>query len=225
MDFDGDRDYVILPTVQFDGRPPWTIETIVRPVAIDQVDGFTSLVSTAERGGISLETKNKKWVMDLYTARISPWNSPAASFLQENYSGAAASRAIELGRWQHLAGVWDGEELRFYLDGTLQERRPGVEKCTRISHGPFYLGAEPAWLTFPTFSQGNLHGRMRAARISRAAEYDESFARKESLENTPGTIGLYDFTRDSGKIAIDWSGHGNHGIIVGAKFADENTSP
>jgi hypothetical protein len=36
------------------------------------------------------------------------------------------------------------------------------------------------------------------------------------LQKTPGTIGLYDFTIDTGRYAIDRSGHGNHGIIVGA---------
>src|SRR5262249_8589453 len=36
LDLDGDRDYVILPRLYFDGRPPWTLEAIVRPVEIDQ---------------------------------------------------------------------------------------------------------------------------------------------------------------------------------------------
>ena len=36
LELDGDRDYVILPRLYFDGRPPWTLEAIVRPVEIDQ---------------------------------------------------------------------------------------------------------------------------------------------------------------------------------------------
>jgi hypothetical protein len=64
-----------------------------------------------------------------------------------------------------------------------------------------------------------LHGRLRAARISKGAEYTDSFPRPERLEKTPGTIGLYDFTIDTGRYAIDRSGHGNHGIIIGANYA------
>jgi hypothetical protein len=64
-----------------------------------------------------------------------------------------------------------------------------------------------------------LHGRLRQARISRGIEYTDSFSSPERLEITPGTIGLYDFTIDCGRYAIDRSGHGNHGIIIGAKYA------
>jgi hypothetical protein len=66
---------------------------------------------------------------------------------------------------------------------------------------------------------GYLQGRLRVARISRSAEYTDSFPRPERFDKTPGTIGLYDFTIDTGRYAMDRSGHGNHGIIIGVKFA------
>src|SRR4029079_10048008 len=65
--FDGAGDYVILPNLHFDGRPPWTLETIVNPVEIDSSsDGWTSLVSTAEGGSIALEALTDKWSFDIY---------------------------------------------------------------------------------------------------------------------------------------------------------------
>jgi serine/threonine protein kinase/tetratricopeptide (TPR) repeat protein len=227
LDCDGDRDFVLIPNLQFDGIPPWTIEAIVRPIEINVINDFSALVATTDTGGIALETRSKKWAIDLFTADVQRWATASRGIgpWQENYSGALSNQAVELSSWQHVAGVWDGKELRLYLDGVLQDRRAGVELCTRLSHGPFYLAADPAGLSYPFFEDGSFKGRMRAVRISRAAEYDDSFPKKETLENTPGTVGLYDFTRDSGKIAIDWSGHANHGIIVGAKFAHENTSP
>jgi hypothetical protein len=71
-------------------------------------------------------------------------------------------------------------------------------------------------------AEGILHGRLRAARISRSIEYTDSFSPPEQLDKTPGTIGLYDFTIDTGQYVIDRSGHGNHGIIMGAKYAKSN---
>ncbi len=134
---------------------------------------------------------------------------------------AAARSEVSLRRWQHVAGVWDGKELRLYLDGQLQETRTGVDYCTQLSLTPMLLGADPESLFYNEIAQGYLHGRLRAARISRAVEYTDSFSPPERLEKTPGTIGLYDFTIDYGRYAIDRSGHGNHGIIIGAKYAND----
>jgi hypothetical protein len=55
--------------------------------------------------------------------------------------------------------------------------------------------------------------------ITIVIEYTDSFSPPERLQKTPDTIGLYDFTIDTGRYAIDRSGHGNHGIIIGAKYA------
>jgi hypothetical protein len=220
LDFDGDRDYVILPRLYFDGRPPWTLEAIVWPVTIgqsaeaSQVD-WSSLISATDAGSIGLDTSRRRWAIELYSADI-PTGDWTAS-----YAVAAANHEVSLSKWQHVAGVWDGNELRLYLDGQLQETRTGVDYCTQLSLTPMFLGADPDSLFRGEIAQGYLHGRLRAARISRGVEYTDSFAPPEQLEKTPGTIGLYDFTIDCGRYAIDRSGHGNHGIIVGAKYAKE----
>jgi predicted negative regulator of RcsB-dependent stress response len=214
LDFDGERDYVILSRMFFDGRPPWTLEAIVRPIAIEQAvpDGWTSLVSAANGGSISLDTNQRRWAIELHTALISSddWT--------KNYSTATSRTEVVLGEWQHVAGVWDGHELRLYLNGQLQETRTGVEFCADLSLAPMFLGADPS-ASYIDMAQGYLLGRMRAVRISRVAKYTDSFPRPERLDNTPGTIGLYDFTIDTGRYAFDQSGHGNHGIIIGATFA------
>jgi hypothetical protein len=211
--FNGKSDYVMLPTVQFDGRPPWTLEAIVNTVEIDQAPGgWTSLVSAADGGSISLGTNRHKWAIDVFTllGESKTW--------MENYHSAFARERPVNGAWEHVAGVWDGHELRLYINGELQDTRTGVDRCTWLSHGPIFIGADPDSLNADSVAQGYLHGRIRAVRISREAEYAASFTKPEKLEKTPETIGLYDFTVDTGRYAIDQSGHGNHGIIVGAKF-------
>ena len=77
LELDGDRDYVILPRLYFDGRPPWTLEAIVWPVEIDQSIpatvspvGWTSLISAADAGSIGLDTSRRRWAIELYTASI-----------------------------------------------------------------------------------------------------------------------------------------------------------
>lgn len=221
LDLDGDNDYVILPRIFFDARPPWTLEAIVWPVEIDPSNpqtgsptGWTSLISAADAGSIGLESIGQRWAIELYAAGI------AGAEWVDNYASAKAHSEVPLRKWQHVAGVWDGNELRLYVDGQLQDTRRGVTYCTQLSNSPMFLGADPANLAFvEQVAEGCLHGRLRGARISHAAEYTDSFSPPERLEKTPGTIGLYDFTIDTDRYAIDRSGHGNHGIIVGAEFA------
>ena len=219
LDLDGSRDYVILPRLYFDGRPPWTLEAIVRPVEIEQSApaagspiGWTSLISATDGGAIALDTRRGRWAIEMYTASV-----PTDDWT-ESYAVAVARSQAALRQWQHVAGVWDGKELRLYLNGQLQDTRTGVDYCTALSLTPMFLGADPDNLAFTDVAQGYLHGRLRQVRISRGVEYTDSFSSPERLEKTPDTIGLYDFTIDTGRYAIDRSGHGNHGIIIGAKF-------
>jgi hypothetical protein len=219
LDLDGDRDYVILPRLYFDGRPPWTLEAIVRPVEIDQAVsasgspvGWTSLISAADAGSIGLDTNGGRWSLELYIAEVQSEN------WKENYATASARTEVPLRQWQHVAGVWDGKELRLYLNGQLQTTRTGVDYCIALAVTPMFLGADPDHIAYDPIAQGFLHGRLRQARISRGIEYTDSFSPPERLEKTPETIGLYDYTIDTGGYAIDRSGHGNHGIIVGAKY-------
>ncbi len=213
LEFNGSSDYVLLPTVYFDGNPPWTLEAIVNLEEVDQAPGgWTSLVSAADFASISLGTNQRRWALDLHAAShdFMAWT--------DNYRTAFAQQPPPLSVWQHVAGVWDGHELRLYIDGQLQQTVPGVDRCARLSESPLLIGADPQDIFVLRVAHGFLHGRIRCARVSRAAEYTESFPKPEQLKSTPGTMGLYDFTIDTGQYAIDQSRHGNHGIIVGARF-------
>jgi hypothetical protein len=224
LEFDGDQDYVVLPNVYFDGRPPWTLEAIVNPFKFKYrgKDEWISLVSAAELGSIALEINPRNWAIELYSK--SDFFGGTGVQWETSYVSASARPEVVLNQWQHVAGIWDGRELRIYVNGQLHHSRPGVEYCTRLSHWPFFLGADPSSYWRNEVAEGCFGGRLRAARISRSTEYTESFAAPQRLEKTPGTIGLYDFTIHTGRYAIDRSGHGNHGIIIGAKFVNARFS-
>ena len=82
---------------------------------------------------------------------------------------AAARSEVSLRQWQHVAGVWDGKELRLYLDGQLQETRTGVDYCTQLSLSPMFLGADPDSLAFTTMSLRDTCTADCARRASRGA--------------------------------------------------------
>jgi tetratricopeptide (TPR) repeat protein len=145
LKLNGSSDYVILPNIYFDGRPPWTLEAIVWPVEIDLSNpetgspaGWTSLISAADGGSIGLDSIRRRWAIELYTAGI-----PGAEWV-DNYASASARTEVTLRKWQHVAGVWDGKELRLYLDGELHGTRAGVDYCSQIVFSPLFLGADPS---------------------------------------------------------------------------------
>lgn len=217
LSLDGQHDYVVLPNLQFDGRPPWTLEVIANAIELDQFKSraaanWTSLISTADGGGIALESNQGKWSIGLYAPKV------YSDRWEDNYLSAIARDKPRLNRWVHIAGVWDGNELRLYVDGELQGLQKDVKQCSSLSEGPFLIGADPCDLKIGYVAEGLFHGVFRAARISRGVEYSKSFTSPTRLAATPTTVALYDFTIDTGRYAIDRSGNGCHGIIVGAKF-------
>ncbi|MFW6108444.1 MAG: carbohydrate-binding family 9-like protein, partial [bacterium] len=69
---------------------------------------------------------------------------------------------VPLGRWVHLAGVYDGREMRVYVDGELRDRR---EKTGALaaSRAPFEIGGEAA------AGRRYLQGRIDEVRVSHVA--------------------------------------------------------
>jgi concanavalin A-like lectin/glucanase superfamily protein len=78
---------------------------------------------------------------------LSFFNPPAPGHLWFVYQPAAAGpprafvsvREIELNRWTHVAVTFDGEEVRFYLDGTLDSQFASPGRI-RASTAPLLVG-------------------------------------------------------------------------------------
>ena len=188
------------------------MEAIVKYAEYDSNLRWSRLISAADVGSIVLQPQEQKWQIDMYVGDyfLGP-ETPAYAF-------AMADAPLVINEWQHVAAVWDGKELRIYVDGRLQTMCAPARHCTRLSGHPFFLGTGPMGWSSNEVCGGFMRGRLRAARFSRGVEYTDSFTSPARLDKTPDTIALYDFTIDTGRYAIDRSGHGNHGIIVGAKF-------
>lgn len=80
---------------------------------------------------------------------------------------AAPPGTLVRDRWHHLAGVWDGREVRLYVDGRLAASAPAVGQRT-TNPLPLILGADVDRAGNPTsFSTG----RLDEVRLSSAALY------------------------------------------------------
>lgn len=90
--------------------------------------------------------------------------------LNGRYAEAQATTRLTPGTWHHLAGVFDGEQVRLYVDGRLEGRAAGMGKRT-ANKLPLYIGAD-------TDGDGRavsfFKGRIDGAHIASGARYAEA---------------------------------------------------
>lgn len=118
---------------------------------------------------------------------------------------------LEVNRWHHVAGVFDGVEVRLYVDGKLVARKDARGRRTLNDH-PFYVGAD-------TNRNGkavdHLHGWIDAVRISRVARYKQTFEPKRHFERDPFTMLWLPLDTHYGRIHPDRSGRKAHATPQG----------
>jgi hypothetical protein len=203
--FDGLKSHVELPGLIYDGSHPLTVEAYVRPGASA---ANSQIVCNAEGAGFGFGLTGGRWKFDMVDA---------AGKLQV----AASDAAADPNRLVHLAGVYDGAELRLYVDGRVQQTQPVIQG-TKASPLALVIGANPKE---PSFTGGAADfteffaGVVDEVRISNTARYVADFTPLPRLEADAATLALYHFNEGTGKIARDASPAARHGAIVGAAWS------
>ncbi|WP_417851257.1 LamG-like jellyroll fold domain-containing protein [Thalassoglobus sp.] len=198
LDFDGKDDWVTIPTLEFDGSHPITLEAYVR---LRRTDGTTGIVSNQNGGGIGITTMG----------------GDSAGIVLAQAAGksrALYEQPIPIGQRLHVAGTWDQKQLKFFVDGKLVSTADAPQG--RFSNGAphFALGAYPAGV------DGFLDGIIDEVRISGDVRYTEDFTPADRLTKEDQTLALYHFDEGIGNTLEDSSGNGHHGEINGAKWVN-----
>ncbi len=106
-------------------------------------------------------------------------------FLGSAYTKVKAEMALTSGRWYHIAGVFDGSEVRLYVDGTIAGRANAKGK-RKIKSLPLAVGADVGGDGSPN---SFFKGRIDAVRLSRDVEYvGDSFTPTRRVSVSPGTV-------------------------------------
>jgi len=144
--------YLALPAAEValpDG--PFTLEAWVR------AERF------ANRQGVVTKTENSEYGLFASGGRPSFTVHLSGKYVDVE----ADDLRMEVGRWHHVAGVYDGDEVRLYLDGALAARRPGSGART-TNELPLIVGGDVS-----RDGGGNscLDGALDEVRLSRTARY------------------------------------------------------
>jgi WD40 repeat protein len=128
---------------------------------------------------------------------------------------------LKILRRVHLAGVRDGNTLRLYVDGKLQDTTATLMGF-KASPYPLSIGADPKGL----FKMEHFfHGLIDEVRISRCVRYTEDFTPAKRLGPDADTLALYHCDEGSGNRLNDSSGNGYHGTIQNAKWVRADVVP
>ncbi len=180
----------------FDLNGPITIESWVNVAAFDQP--WQPIVTKGNAWGITRYAETNKVAF-----RTGLGFGPL---------DLASSRELELNRWYHLAAVFDGQQKRLYIDGTLEASQPFtgplLQNGSKISLGG---NEEDA-------SQG-FNGRLDDTRIWAIARSEQEIAALVDHDLRGAETGLladWRFNESSGTAVVDWSVNGFSGTASSA---------
>lgn len=127
----------------------------------------------------------------------------------------APSAGLKPGVWHHVAGVFDGEEVRVYLDGEVVARTAGSGRRTR-NKLPLMIGADVDRSGRPT---SHFSGKIDEVRLSNTARYTgDRFTPAKQHTADGDAVLLLDCDRMVGPWGIDRSPQRAHPTRAGAAY-------
>ncbi len=183
---------------------PFTIETWVRPTNL------------AGRRGLLAKTESSE-----YGIFASDWMPTFYLHVDGAYTEVMSNSPLDADVWQHVAGVFDGAEIRLYVDGMLVGRADARGTRTRNTH-PLVVGGD-------VDGQGRsiscIDGSMDDVRLSTVARYaGDAVEPPTSMVADDDTRLLLRFDAVLGPFAADRSGREAHATLTRGARVREGVS-
>ena len=182
--------------------------TLALPDGPFTVEGWFEARRFGERVGLICKTESSEF--GLFA------NDGKAEFLVHagrDYVIARAEGApMKSGRWHHVAGVFDGAEVRVYVDGALVGRKAG-KGARKKNELPLHIGAD---ITSAGAADSSFEGRIDSVRISTSARYSgEKFEPQRLLPIDTTTVLALDMEESVGPWLLDGSSVRCHAELIG----------
>ena len=210
LSFDGKDDYVVIRSLNYDGTHPITFEATCRTKR-NKYSTILKLGGPKELQ-VWIDGPGTRWCMGTMIADGGTW----ATKLSNDVLNVDVST--------HLAAVWDGDTMSFFVDGQLQSRSGGQWRARNAR----YVSAIGMMLDgegLPIGEDRFFDGVIDEIRISKVARYTKNFTPANRFEPDKNTLALYHCDQGSGNKLTDNSGNGHHGVIHGATWVKADGSP
>ena len=205
LSLDGFGDYVEIP--HHDSISPdkqVTVETWVKPaiftfhqsLVFKKNDGPEFGKPFFEEYGLFLSGDKARYILGKSSiTNASAWSSP-----------------LSIEQWVHLAGTYDGSELRLYVNGILQAATPWAFG-TENSSNPLTLGR--AYGGTASYTENYFQGELDEVRIWNIARTPEEIKATMNITLTGDEDGLVGYWNFDDGTANDLTANGNDGTLLG----------
>ncbi len=163
---------------------PFTLEAWIRP---QQSPGQRGVVAKTENSEYAIFMDEGVPQFDVH--------------LSGRYVMAKAKDVLINDRWTHIAGVFDGSEVRLYVDGKIVASQAGRGKRT-TNELPLFIGADTSDSGQPTRA---FLGSVDEVRLSGRAIYEVDFTPQKRLPPTTDTLLLFNLDQRLGPFVLDRS--------------------
>lgn len=168
---------------------PMTIEAWVKPKSLS---GYSGIVAKTQGSEFALFSDEGVPQFDIH--------------LGGNYVTAKATKPMQVGKWTHLAGVFDGNQVMIFVDGKLAGKAAG-KGPRKFNDLPLFIGADPDGSGRPTRPFDCF---LDEVRLSKTAVYSADFSPARKLEPNDDAVLMMHLDRAVGPFTID---HGNQRVI------------
>lgn len=133
--------------------------------------------------------------------------------------------AISLNQWRHIAGTYDGQEVKLYVDGVGKSWRMPVSDSIdyNIDYNTendlligMYKPSDKLFYAFP----GKI-AEVRLWNVARSPEEIKATMKQRLSGKEAGLVGYWPLNEGSGNTVTDNTGKGNNGTISGATWEQE----
>lgn len=183
---------------------PFTVEGWFNP---DQISGSRAAVAKTESSEFAIFVNEGVPQFDVH--------------LNGKYVSVKGKSPIKVDEWSHVAGVFDGEQLSLFINGSLVNKVPAKGKRT-LNKLPLYVGADPDKKGTPTRP---LTGRIDEVRISSGALYTVDFVPERRLLPVADTVLMLNFDRNFGPFVLDRSRSAIHATLNSDAKLEEVLAP
>ncbi|MDZ4773272.1 MAG: LamG-like jellyroll fold domain-containing protein [Planctomycetota bacterium] len=171
------------------------------------VEGWFNARSFKKRVGFLNKTENAEFGMFL-----SDGVPGFTIHLDGKYVNVSREKtSVSANAWHHVAGVFDGAEVRLYVDGELVASKAGKGK-RKLNDLPLMIGAD---VTKEATPESFFDGRIDEIRISKSARYTENFTPQRRFDPDGDALLLLHMDAEVGPWAYDGSGRGHHVTRIG----------